>query len=113
MAKDHILELEKIASHYDFQILRHCMSLYGLCRHCSRPEHHEMSLSLARPNQRFRITGFNGGRKSRERLRSMGLSVGDEIEVVNIFGGQFVIAVARMRLVIGKGLAQKIMIRRL
>ena len=44
----------------------------------------------------------------------MGLRVGDEIEVItNLNQGQLVIAVENKRLVMGRGLAQKIMVKAL
>jgi Fur family ferric uptake transcriptional regulator len=57
------------------------------------------------------IKGFNGGARARLRLLTMGLRVGDRIEVINNMGqGQLVIAVDFKRLVLGRGLAQKIIV---
>jgi len=45
------------------------------------------------------------------RLLSMGLRIGDKIDVINnLDKGQLVIAVAQQRYVLGRGLAKKILI---
>jgi len=57
------------------------------------------------------ISGFRGGSPARLRLMAMGLRVGDAVEVVTSAGnGQVVVALAFQRLVIGRGLSQKIMV---
>jgi Fur family ferric uptake transcriptional regulator len=68
----------------------------------------------ARQGERLVIERFTGGAGSRMRLMSMGLRVGDEIEVItNLNQGQLVIAVENRRLVLGRGLAKKIMVKAL
>lgn len=52
---------------------------------------------------------LEAGRQMQLRISSMGLKIGDEIEVMsNGFGGQVVVASGDSRLVIGSGMAQKI-----
>ncbi len=58
------------------------------------------------------IDFIRGGRKASQRLADMGLTPGTEIEVVNIapFGGPIEILVRESRLVLGRGLANKVFI---
>ena len=110
-------DLEKlqmiIARNHEFQILRHRMEIYGLCRDCSSTVNEEKTLLMARPGQRFCITDIYGGQNVKMRLRTMGLNKGVTIEVVNSFGGQIIVAVNDTRMSLGKGLAGKIIIRRI
>jgi len=99
----------KVAAAYGFHMLQHRMELYGICRHCLDQRDQVLSLDAARSGERLKIVAFSGGSQSRLRLLSMGLRIGDEIEVItNIHQGQVVIALDFTRLVLGKGLAQKI-----
>ncbi len=99
----------KVAAAYGFHMLQHRMELYGICRQCQDQREQVLCLDAARTGERLRIVAFSGGSQSKLRLLSMGLRVGDEIEVItNIHQGQVVIALDFKRLVLGKGLAQKI-----
>ncbi len=75
---------------------------------CMMVQAQKECLACAKPGAKLVISGIDGGRNVSVRLRSMGLKLGENIEVVNSFGGQIVIAVDYTRLVIGKGLANKI-----
>lgn len=68
-------------------------------------------LSGAKPGDKLVVAGLDGGRRANMRLRSLGISKGDQIEVVNRFGGQIVVAGLHARLVIGHGFAGKIIVR--
>lgn len=68
-----------------------------------------MPLDMARPGERLVLKDFEGGAGARIRLLSMGLRLGDEIEVIsNNNRGQMAIAADFKRYVLGKGLAHKI-----
>lgn len=70
-----------------------------------------MPLALAYPGQKVRVVFIVAGRGLRQRLISMGLNVGSEIEVINSGApGPFLIAVKETRLAIGRGIAYKIMV---
>lgn len=99
----------QIAAAHGFHLLQHKMELYGICRECLDQRESILSLDAARPGERLKIVAFSGGSQSKLRLLSMGLRIGDEIEVItNIHHGQVVVAADFKRLVLGKGLAQKI-----
>lgn len=99
----------KIAENYGFHMLQHKMELYGICRDCLQARERELTLDGARTGERLRVVALSGGTQAKMRLLTMGLRVGDEIEVItNIHRGQLVIASAFNRLVIGQGLARKI-----
>lgn len=68
-------------------------------------------LSLSEPliGQRLRLVGVHGGEALRRRLLSLGLSVGDEVEVVHRRNGGVVLARGGNRVALGKGVAQKVL----
>jgi Fur family ferric uptake transcriptional regulator len=101
----------QIAAESGFHLLQHKMELYGICRQCLDRRDILISLDHARQGERLVIKGFSGGGTSRLRLLSMGLRIGDEIEIIsNVSKGQMVVAADFKRLVIGRGLAQKIQV---
>jgi Fur family ferric uptake transcriptional regulator len=101
----------QIAATYGFHMLQHKMELYGICKQCLAQRELLLPLETAKTGEQLLIKGFNGCAKARLRLLTMGLRIGDRIEVVNNIGkGQLVIAADFKRLVIGRGLAQKIMV---
>ena len=101
----------KIAAESGFHVLQHRMELYGICRQCRSRRDRHITLDAAKTGERLVIQDFTGGTKSRLRLLSMGLRIGDEIEVItNVNQGQLVVAVDYKRLVLGRGLAQKIQV---
>jgi Fur family ferric uptake transcriptional regulator len=108
-------ELEKlqvqIAAADGFLMLQHKMEIYGICHQCLRQRVHIMPLLKAKAGERLLIKEFNGGTTSRMRLITMGLRMGDEIEVVANQGhGQVVVAAEGRRYVLGRGLAGKILV---
>ncbi len=101
----------KIAAENGFHMLQHRMELYGICRQCMARQNVVISLDLARTGERVMIKSINGGATSRMRLLSMGLRIGDELEVItNLSHGQLVVAADYKRLVLGRGLAHKIQV---
>ena len=102
----------QIASAKGFLMLQHKMEIYGICFECLNNRIQSMPLATAKPGERLLIQEFRGGTSARMRLLTMGLRVGDEIEVVtNIGKGQAVIAASGKRYVLGRGLAGKVMVR--
>ena len=68
-------------------------------------------LPMASPGKRVKIFSLAGGRGMQERLISMGLGPGSEIEVIRKGApGPFIIAVKETRLAVGAGMAQRIMV---
>jgi Fur family ferric uptake transcriptional regulator len=99
----------KIAATRGFHMLQHKMEIYGICDTCLKERIQLMPLVMARPGERLVLKDFEGGVGARMRLLSMGLRLGDEIEVIsNNNHGQIAIAADYKRYVLGKGLAQKI-----
>jgi Fur family ferric uptake transcriptional regulator len=102
----------QIAETYGFYMLQHKMEIYGICSRCLEEHGKLMPLVAAKQGERLVIEDFTGGSGARMRLLTMGLRIGDQIDVVtNIGDGQVVIAVNRNRYVLGRGLAQKIMVK--
>lgn len=102
----------EIAAENGFHMLQHKMEIYGICFDCMENRVQLMPLTVGKQGERLLIEDFLGGTVSRMRLLTMGLRIGDEIEVVtNIGKGQLVIAVRGHRFVMGRGLAKKIMVR--
>jgi Fur family ferric uptake transcriptional regulator len=112
--KDEDLELlqQKVAAAYGFYMLQHEMEIYGLCSKCMANRKKQVPLHMAKPGEKLIVKELEAGKKMQLRISSMGLKIGDLIEVVsNGLGGQVVIAVGENRLVIGSGMAQKIWVR--
>lgn len=102
---------KEIAGEFRFHILQHRMEIYGICDQCLQERMRQMPLTTAKAGERVVIRELSGGSSSRLRLMSMGLRVDDEVEVITNYGkGQLVVAAGNQRYVIGRGLAQKIIV---
>ena len=102
----------RIASTHGFHMLQHKMELYGICRQCMHSRARHIPLTMAKQGERLIIDEFSGGPEARMRLLSMGLRIQDAIEVItNQDRGQVVISAEGKRYALGRGLAQKIMVR--
>jgi Fur family ferric uptake transcriptional regulator len=110
--EDRLEELQiKIAATQGFHMLQHKMEIYGICEECLKERIQLMTLHMAKAGERLVLTDFSGGISARMRLLSMGLRFGDEIEVLsNNNQGQMAIAADYKRFVLGRGLAQKILV---
>jgi len=101
-----------IATAHGFHMLQHKMEIYGICARCQKERISLMPLSGAKQGETLVIEDFTGGAKARMRLLSMGLRIGDEIDVLtNMNQGQVVVAADFKRYVLGRGLTQKIQVR--
>ncbi len=102
----------QVASGFGFHMLQHRMEIYGICGNCLKSREQYMPLLSAKQGERVVIKDFIGGNKARMRLSSMGLRIGDELEVVTNHGqGQLVVAVDFQRYVFGRGMSQKIIVQ--
>ena len=101
----------KIAASLGFHVLQHKMEIYGICSKCFAHRTPLLSLSLAKTGEHLMVKKFEAGKTMELTIASMGLKKGDSIEIVSRIGGQVVIAVKENRLVIGRGMADKIMVR--
>ena len=102
----------QVASGFGFHMLQHRMEIYGICGDCLKSREQYMPLLSAKQGERVVIKDFIGGNKARMRLSSMGLRIGDELEVVTNNGqGQMVVAVDFQRYVFGRGMSQKIIVQ--
>jgi Fur family ferric uptake transcriptional regulator len=101
----------KIAAHHGFHMLRHKMEIYGICADCLKERSRQMPLVMAKAGEKLLIREITGGANVRMRLMSMGLRQGDAIEVITNDGqGQLAISADLKRYVLGRGLAQKIVV---
>ena len=110
--EDRLEELQiRIAAVKGFHMLQHKMEIYGICEACLKDRIQLMTLIMAKPGERLVLRDFSGGLSARMRLLSMGLRLGDEIEVIsNNSQGQMAIAADYKRYVLGRGFAQKILV---
>ena len=70
-----------------------------------------MPLTMVQPGKRVRLIAVNAGRELQARLAVMGLVPGTEIEVLeNSIRGPFMLAVKGSRLMLGRGMAHKILV---
>ncbi|MGB5750872.1 MAG: transcriptional repressor [Desulfobacterales bacterium] len=110
--EDQIEHLQiKIAAAHGFHMLQHKLEIYGICNNCLQDRIQLMPLTLAKPGEHLVIRETRGGTGSKMRLLTMGLRKGDRIEVITNNGyGQLAIAADLKRYVLGRGLAEKIMV---
>ncbi|NNF99091.1 MAG: Fur family transcriptional regulator [Desulfobacteraceae bacterium] len=102
----------QIAGDHGFHLLQHKMELYGICTDCLKERALLMPLVSAKQGERLVVKAFRGGAKSRMRLLTMGLRIGDKVDIIsNINQGRVVVAADFKRLVLGRGLAEKIMVQ--
>ncbi|MCI4397215.1 MAG: ferrous iron transport protein A [Acidobacteria bacterium] len=70
-----------------------------------------MPLTMVEQGKKVRLVSVDGGHDMQSRLAAMGLVPGAEIEVLgNSSRGPFLIAVKGSRLMIGRGMAHKILV---
>lgn len=101
----------QIADGYGFHMLQHRMEIYGICSDCTKSRESRMPLVSAKQGEHVVIAEFSGGSQARLRLNSMGLRVGDVLEVISNQGqGQVVVAAGFQRYVLGRGMSQKIIV---
>ena len=101
----------KIAAELGFHMLQHRMEIYGICSNCLKDREKLMPLVQAKQGEQLVIKEINGGPSARMRLLTMGLRIGDSIEMItNQNKGQVVIAADFNRYALGYGLAEKILV---
>jgi Fur family transcriptional regulator, ferric uptake regulator len=101
----------KIAAVHGFHMLQHKLEIYGICQDCLKERIKIMPLTQAKPGERLVIKEISGGAGVTMRLLTMGLRKDDNIEVITNNGqGQLAIAADLKRFVLGRGLAEKIMV---
>ncbi len=102
----------QIAASRGFHLLQHRMDLYGICDRCFGKRVGKMPLPAARQGERLTIEEIVGGAGARMRLITMGLRVGDIIDVItNLNDGQIVVALEGKRYALGRGLSQKVIVK--
>ena len=112
--KDENIEKQqfRVAEAYGFLMLQHKMDLYGICSKCMKNRDILVPLHKAKQGEKLIIKDFQAGKSMQLRISSMGLKTGDLIEVVSSgFGGQVVVAIGDNRLILGKGMAEKIRVQ--
>lgn len=101
----------QIAAKTGFHMLQHKMEIYGICAECLKQHAQTMPLDAAKQGEQLVIREISGGGGVRMRLLTMGLRIGDHVEVItNQSKGQVVVAVDFKRYALGRGLAEKILV---
>ena len=101
----------QIASELGFQMLQHRMEIYGLCDECFAGRARLISLSTAKPGEQVEIKEIAAGEGGTSRLASMGLRVGDRLEIINNEGhGRLILGRDCIRFAIGRGMAEKLLV---
>ncbi|MFO7754108.1 MAG: FeoA domain-containing protein [Desulfobacteraceae bacterium] len=102
----------KLAGAYKFHMLQHKMTIYGICSGCLEKRSFVIPLDRANPGEIVKIIEVEGGKKINMRLSAMGIKIGEHLEIVSArAGAQAVVAVADSRFIIGKGMANKVMVQ--
>ena len=73
----------------------------------------QQSLSQVAPGQRVRLVSIEGDRVLARRLRALGLSVGNEVEVLHRRNGDVVVGRNGNRLALGHDIAARVLIQEL
>ncbi len=97
------------ARQHGFEPITNKCTIYGVCPECRNRQGRSLPLTMVSPGERVKIIDFNGGTQLRKRLSDMGISIGQEVEVLNR-GGPLIVSVKGSRVALGKGLAQKVMV---
>lgn len=101
----------KIAATHGFHMLQHKLEIYGICSDCLKERIKIMPLAQAKTGERLVIREISGGAGVKMRLLTMGLRKDDNIEVITNNGqGQLAVAADLKRYVLGRGLAEKILV---
>ncbi len=117
-------EQTSVAKKHGFEIVRHSLRIEGVCAPCrdkklavaavaapKAPRPPRMPLTMLASGQRARIVELACNKGPACRLMAMGLSEGDEIEVIqNAFSGAITVRLGETRLAIGQDLAHKILV---
>ena len=70
-----------------------------------------MPLAMVGPGRRVRLVAIDAGRGLQARLAAMGLVPGVDLEVIrNAMCGPFIVAVKGSRVMLGRGMAHKIIV---
>lgn len=99
---------EKFFPRFCSSPVQQCVINDGTCLPCRR-KCSVSNLSSVCCGETVTISGVNGCRQSESRLRSMGLSIGDKITVLNN-SGSVLVAKGDNRIALGAGMAEKIKI---
>ncbi|MBL0715311.1 MAG: ferrous iron transport protein A [Desulfosarcina sp.] len=72
---------------------------------------HHIPLAMASTGSKVRLVSVNGGRAMCSHLAAMGLLPGVEVEVKrNSPGGPFILGIKGGQLILGRGMAQRILV---
>lgn len=100
------------AERHGFHLLQHKMEMYGICAQCMAQRRALLPLAEAPVGERLIVARLDGGPVARARLMAMGLRIGDAVDVLTNSGhGQLVVGVDYKRIVLGRGLAQKVLVQ--
>jgi Fur family ferric uptake transcriptional regulator len=101
----------RIATSHGFHMLQHRMEIYGLCDECLAQRAPLVPLSMAKPGEWVEVKEISTGAGGRSRLASMGLRIGDRLEIISNDGhGRLILGHDCSRLAMGRGIAQKILV---
>jgi Fur family ferric uptake transcriptional regulator len=101
----------QIAASYGFHMLQHRMEIYGLCNECLAQRAPLMPLAMAKPGERVEVREITAGHWGKSRLTSMGLRIGDKLEVISNDGhGRLILGHECTRIAMGRGVAHKILV---
>ena len=101
----------QIATSHGFHMLQHRMEIYGLCDECLAQRAPLLPLATAKAGEWVEVKEIATGAGGRSRLASMGLRIGDRLEIISNDGhGRLILGHDCSRLAMGRGIAQKILV---
>ncbi|MCK4799090.1 MAG: transcriptional repressor [Spirochaetes bacterium] len=130
--RDEIIEKEqeRIVAEKGFELLKHSLLIVGICPECLGKkeliEEYEfqkedkgldkeriLPLSMIPAGEKVKVVEFHGGKHFSHRLISMGLNIGDSVEVIsNNFQGPFLLKIKNTRLGLGHGMTHRILVKK-
>lgn len=105
---------DSVADKHGFTLIRHKMEFYGFCNSCSNKRGDEIYLKDARAGEMLEVISLKGGSSLNKKCSSMGITKKAVIEVLNANkGGQLIVACSGSRYILGKGITDKILVKRI
>ncbi len=94
-----------------FQAVHTHLQIHGICPACVAARPARFSLDQVAAGEKVRVVEIGGGRAMRQRLTSMGLSIGSVVrrQNTNRFG-PVIVSVGTTRLAIGRGMAERVIV---
>lgn len=105
---------DSVAGKHGFSLIRHKMEFYGFCNSCAKKRGDEIYLKDGMVGEIFEVVSLKGGSTLNKKCASMGIIKTAVIEVLTANkGGQLIVSCSGSRYMLGKGITDKILVKRI